>query len=560
MNVFLDLALLIAVTTIVSFLMKLLRQPLIVGYILTGVLAGPYLFNHIHTKEYIELFSKIGITILLFIVGLNMSPKVIKEVGRVAVLIGAFQVAVTAILGFAVATLLQMPFIVAVYAAIALTFSSTIIILKLLSDKSDLNKLYAKVSVGFLLVQDIIAAVILIAVPSFGGNAEQVSLISSTALLMAKALSVGIVLYMITAYLFPRLNYFMAASQELLFLFSIAWGLSLSSVFYVFGFSAEIGALIAGITLSVTPFAYEIGSRLKPLRDFFVVLFFILVGSQLEMGRIPSILLPAVVLSLFVLIGKPVIIMVLMNLLGFKRRTGYLTGLTSAQISEFSLILAALGASLGHLSGEFMSLMALVGLLTIGGSTYLILYSETIYPHVQNVLRFLEIRKNNKELVAEDIVYDIVLFGFDRVGHDFVSIFQRLEKNYLVVDFNPDLIKIMEEAGIPFKYGDAEDVEFLHELNLNKIQMCVSTIPDVKVSILLLKRIRRVNPHAIVILLTHDIKAAKELYDAGATYVVMPHYLGAKYASGLISRLGFDKKLFEEEKSKHIQHIEKRTS
>ena len=538
--------------------MRLLRQPLIVGYILTGVLAGPYLFNNLHTKEYIELFSKIGITILLFIVGLNMSPKVIKEVGKVAVLIGVFQVLLTVIAGFALASMLNMTPVVAAYVAIAITFSSTIIILKLLSDKSDLNKLYAKVSVGFLLVQDIIAAVILIAIPSFGDSA-QASFISSTTFLMAKALSVGIVLYMITAYLFPRMNYFMAASQELLFLFSIAWGLSLSSVFYVFGFSAEIGALIAGITLSVTPFAYEIGSRLKPLRDFFVVLFFILVGSQLETKMLPYIAIPAIILSVFVLVGKPVIIMVVMNLLGFKRRTGYLTGLTSAQISEFSLILAALGVSLGHLSGQFMSLMALVGLLTIAGSTYLILYSETIYPHVQRILKLLEFRKNNKELVAEDIVYDIILFGFDRVGHDFVSIFQKLEKNYLVVDFNPDLIKVMEETNIPFKYGDAEDVEFLHELNLAKIQMCVSTIPDVKASILLLKRIRRVNPHAIVILLTHDIKAAKELYEAGATYVVMPHYLGAKYASGLISRLGFDKKLFEDEKNKHIQHIEKRS-
>lgn len=555
MSLFHEITFIILLATGISFIMRLLRQPLIAGYILTGLIAGPYMLNIVHAKESLELFSKIGITILLFIVGLNLSPRVIREVGKVSLVTGLGQVIVTSIVGFGIAIFLGIERIAAIYIAIALTFSSTIIILKLLSDKGDLNKLYGKISIGFLLVQDIIASIILLVISSASQhtNLPLSTLVSVTLL---KGLILISVLFLISTHILPRLGKFVADSQELLFLFSISWGLGLATAFYLMGFSVEIGALVAGVMLSLTPFAHEIGSRLKPLRDFFIVLFFILLGSQMVLTDIHKLIIPAIVLSLYVLIGNPIIMIMLMNFLGYKRRTSFMAGLSVAQISEFSLILATLGFNMGHLSGEILSLITLVGLITIGGSTYFILYAEKIYPQVESLLKFLEFKKRkNMHSEGEAETYNALLFGYDRVGEIFIRAFDKLEKDFLVVDFNPVIIEQLKAQQIPHKFGDAEDVEFLHELHGSSLKLVVSTIPYLKTNLLIIHTMKRLNPKAILIVIAHDEKSAIQLYEEGATYVVMPHFLGAKHASDMISKLGFSKESFVEEKEKHLKHL-----
>ncbi len=557
MEIFTELAAIVFIALTVSFLMRILKQPLIVGYIIAGILAGPQFLNAIHNQQFIEILSKIGIMILLFIVGLQMSPRVIKEVGKVSLLTGIGQVILTALVGYGISVVLGMKLVEAMYLAIALTFSSTIIVLKLLSDKGHLNKLYGKISIGFLLVQDIIAAFVLIGISTIS-TPTNMGLALTILVVALKAIQLVIAIYLITVHLLPRVVKYAAHSQELLFLFSIAWGFALASVLYLYGFSAEIGALVAGVTLSMTPYAYEIGSRLKPLRDFFIVLFFVLVGSQMHFETLQQIILPTIVFSLFVLIGKPIIMIMIMHLLGYKRKTSFLTGVITAQISEFSLILAAFGMSLGQLSQTTSSLISVVGLITIAGSTYLILYADNIYQYVEQYVKLFEIRKPKEETPISEPLHEILLFGFDRVGQDFVNLFKKLHKDYLVIDFNPASLKEMEQSGIPARYGDAEDVEFLQSLHLHEIKMSVSTIPDFKVSMLLLKKIRSVNKTAIVILLCHDISEAVELYKNGANYVMLPHYLSAKHTVHMIDKLGFDKKEFDEEKEKHLAYIQEK--
>jgi Kef-type K+ transport system membrane component KefB len=558
MEVFVEISALLLMATTSAFLMRLLKQPLIVGYILAGIAAGPYALNVLHSTENIELFSKIGIIILLFIVGLSLNPRVIKEVGRVSVVTGVGQVIFTSMLGFSISVFLGIDKIAAMYVAIALTFSSTIVVLKLLSDRGDLNKLYGRIAIGFLLVQDIIATIILLLVSSLT-NSSDAGIVSIISMFVLKGIVVLSALYLVSIYIMPRLSKIMASSQEILFLSSLTWGLGLASLFYILGFSVEIGALIAGVTLSLTPFSYEIGARLKPLRDFFIVLFFVLLGSQMVLENIGQILIPAIILSLFVLIGNPIIVIILMNILGHKRRTSFMAGLTVAQISEFSLILAALGFRVGHLSSEILSLVTLTGLITIAGSTYFILYADSLFPKLQGVLQLFELsKKNNKEKASGEGEYKLILFGYHRVGQDFVGVFKKLGKSYLVVDFNPESIKRLQIEGEPFKFGDAEDIEFLRELSLSKAELCVSTIPDFKTNMLLTLIIREENPKAIIIVISHDIKQAEELYSAGATYVIMPHYLGARHAANMIARLEGDRKEFEEEKEKHLAYIQKR--
>jgi Kef-type K+ transport system membrane component KefB len=557
MQIFLELTGIVLFATIISIAMKMLRQPLVIGYIFTGIFASSSFLNIIHSKDQIELFARIGIIILLFIVGLSLNPKVIRDVGKISLVAGLGQIIFTFALGYLLTTMLGMQLISALYIAIALTFSSTIIIMKLLSDRNDLNKVYGKVTVGVLLVQDIVAILILMGVSSFSG-VNDTNIISMTSFIILKGVAIIYGLYLVSIYVLPAFSHFIASSRELLFLFSLGWGLGLSSIFYVLGFSIEIGALAAGVSLSALPFADGIASRMKPLRDFFIIMFFVSLGSDMRLDAVGTILIPALVLSLFVLIGKPIIVIMLMNLLGYKRKTAFRAGVSLAQVSEFSLIMMTLALGMGQLAKEEVSLVTLVGIITIAASSYLILYSDRIYPHVEKFIALLEFKKNNFELKSSENVHEVILFGFDRVGHDFIHAFSKLGTNYMVVDYNPALIEHMEKENIPYKFGDAEDVEFLRKLHFEKVKMVVSTIPEVKTSRLLLRYVLKKNPHAIVIMLAHDIESAKELYEHGATYVIMPHYLGAKHASDIIERHSFDMKDFEKEKERHLAYIEKR--
>jgi len=556
MIVFNELAGILILATAVSIVMRLLKQPLIVGYIITGILAGPHFLNVFQSTEHIDVFSKIGITTLLFIVGLHMNPKVIKEIGKVSLLTGIGQVLFTTLTGFALAIILGIERIAAIYISIALTFSSTIIILKLISDKGDLHKLYGKIAIGFLLVQDIVATIALLVISSLT-QSQNTDLLPFSLQLTVKGLLLFVNLSIISMYTMPKISKFIASSQELLFLFSLSWGLGLASVFYILGFSVEIGALVAGVVLSMTPFAYEAGSRLKPLRDFFIILFFISLGSQMVFENIAELILPVLIFSIFVLVGNPIIMIVIMNLLGFKRKTNFMTGIAIAQISEFSLILATVGFNAGHIDQRTLSIITMVGLITIPASTYLIYNSDFLYQRFEKFLKLLELRKNTKkENRGDDEIYELILFGFDRAGNDFVSAFKKLDKSFLVIDFNPESITKLEESGIPYRYGDAEDVEFLEELSLNKAKLIVSTIPDAKTNLLLTKFVHEVNPKAILIILTYDKKEAKKLYDAGATYIVVPHYLGAAHITNIINKLGLDLSGFKEEREKHYRHLQ----
>jgi Kef-type K+ transport system membrane component KefB len=556
MELFLEFTVIVIFATVISVILRVLKQPLVVGYILTGILLGPLFFNVVHATGYMDLFSKIGITILLFIVGLNLKPNVIKEVGKVSVIGGILQILITAFLGIIISLLLGLSLVHAIYIGLALSFSSTIIILKLLSDKDDLPKVYGKVTVGFLLIQDLVAIVVLLFISSFAG-AQHFTFLQVSVFLILKLLVAGAAIYFISRYIIFHAIHQLAQSQELLFLFSIAWGLGLASVFYLIGFSVEVGALVAGVSLAVTPFADSIASRLKPLRDFFIVLFFILLGSNLVLSNIAGLFLYTLLFSLFVLIGKPVIVFYLMNILKYKTKQGYQTGISLAQVSEFSLILAALGLSIGQLDKSTVTIITLVALITIAGSSYFIQYSDELYPFVEKLLKRLEIVHSSNVPVNEEMQSEIALFGFDRVGRDFIEAFEKLDKKYMVIDYNPEMIKQLENTEIPFKYGDVEDIEFLRELQLGKIKLCVSTIPDVKVNALLIKKIKQENAHAIIIVRAREMHEAKRLYDLGASYVVMPHYLGAKYATAMIKRIGLDSKGFKQEREKHLDYVNK---
>ena len=557
MEVFFELSLLIFVTTVVAGFVWFLRQPLIIGYILAGVIVGPSVLNIIHSTETLTMFSHVGISLLLFIVGLNLTPKVIRDVGKVSALTGVGQVAFTSIIGFIIAKMMGFSTITSAYLAVALTFSSTIIIMKLLSDKASLDTLYSKIAIGFLIVQDLIAVLILMLISSTHNG-----LSTGTHVLMSVLGGVGllVLLFLVGAYALPRITRVIAKSQEYLMLFSLSWCLALASIFHYLNFSMEIGAILAGITLSVSPYRHEINSKMRLLRDFFIVVFFILMGSQMSFSNAGAYALPIVVFSLFILVGNPLIVMVIMGFLGYTRRNSFLSGLTVAQISEFSLILVALGIKLGHLDKDILSLVTAVGLVTIAGSTYMISYSNRLYEILSQHLKVFERRgrKVDEHRYHENEDHTIILFGCNRIGDSFLDSCRSLPEKFLVVDFNPEVLLSVAAEGVDCRYGDASDLEFLNELDFSKAKMVVSTIPDFDTNIILINKVRETNKKAIVIVVSHRIDEAMELYNKNATYVIMPHFLGAHHAAMLIQSCGLDYDNFLRERLLHIEHLKER--
>ena len=553
MDIFIQFGLIVLVVLILSGIMRILKQPLIIGYIISGIILGPFFLNFISGNQTINFFSEIGVALLLFIVGLHLSPKVIKEVGKISLITGIGQIVFTSIGGFLIGIVFGFSWLVSLYISIALTFSSTIIIMKLLSDKEALEKLYGKISIGFLLVQDLVAIIILIVISSLStaGNPGNILLFTSL-----KGLGIIVILAPISYFVLPKLSNFFAKSQEFLFVFSITWGLGLAALFFYAGFSIEVGALIAGIVLSISPYSYEISSKLKPLRDFFIISFFLILGSQMVFGNISNFIVPIIVFSLFILIGNPLIVMILMGIFGYNKKTGFMAGLTVAQISEFSLILVALGVKVGHLSQEILSLVTLIGLITIGGSTYMIMYSYKIYPRISKLLTVFEKKKLCKKEIPKK-EYQYILLGYNRIGYSILKAFSKLTKDYVVIDFDPKTINELKTQKAPCIYRDVEDVEFLEELNLKKAKVIVSTIPEKETNLFLLREFKKRNTN-IVILTARQISDALELYKAGADYVILPHFLGGEYVSKMIEKAQANQEIYSIERKKEIKELRNR--
>jgi Kef-type K+ transport system membrane component KefB/Trk K+ transport system NAD-binding subunit len=553
--IFIELAIILLVAFIVSYLIKALKQPIIIGYIIAGVLISPFLVKLGASKEIVDVFSKFGVAFLLFVVGLHMNPKIIKEIGAASLFVGVAQIILTFALGFLVSfTVLGFNLVTSAYIGIALSFSSTIIILKLLSDKKNLDSLYGKISIGILIVQDLVAVAVLMFISS---TANGVNLASFAVRGVIGGAVLIIFFFFLGHFVLPGLTRSIAKFQELLFLFSITWAFVVAALFSYVGFSIEIGALVAGVALSMSPYSTEISSKIRPLRDFFLIIFFIILGFTVQVSNLSSIITAALIFSVIALILKPIILMTFMALFGYTKRTNFFVGSTLAQISEFSLIVLALGVAMGHITGEILSTLTLTAIITITLSTYMIIYSNGFYKRMSKFASIFERKRIKKERKIKK-EYDAILFGYNRIGFSILRSLKKLKKNYLVVDFNPDTISDLTKLRIPCLYGDVYDADLLEELPLDKVQMVVSTIPDFETNHLLIEHARLANKKAIIITTAHTIEEALDMYKKGASYVLTPHFLGGEYVARMISDSGLSVEKYKEEKEKHMRMLVER--
>ena len=559
MDIFFQIGLMFIIAALLAYAAKLLKQPLITAYIAAGIIISQYSLNIIEDTSIISTMAEIGVVFLLFITGLGLSPMIIKGFGKISLFTGIGQVLFTSIIGFFILYLFGFSVVESVYIAVALTFSSTIIIMKLLSDKGETETLHGRIAIGFLIVQDIIAMFILMVISSVSEGAGVQGILLNVVI---KASVILFALALTAYYVMPQVMSRIAKSQEFLLIFSVAWCLGLSILFRNLGFSIELGALLAGVTLSVSTYRHEISSRLRPIRDFFLVIFFIYLGSNLIFTNISFHTIAIVALSLFILVGNPLIVMAIMGAFGYSRRTGFMAGLTVAQISEFSLILVALGVKLGHLSAEILSLVTIIGIITIAGSVYMVTYSSKIYPKVSRFLKIFEIAKRRKEGLPSGLPetrpYDVILFGHNRMGFSLLNKMKDLKMRLLVVDFDPNTINSLEQRRINCVYGDVQDVEFLGTLDFRKTWLIISTIPEIETNRLLLEYTKARNRSIIAFVTSHNIEEAFQLYKEGADYVILPHFLGGERVSSLIEEIKGDHKKLNITKLEHITDLKTR--
>lgn len=551
---FSEVALLLALAAGVGLIGTLLRQPLIVSFIAVGLIAGPSALDLVRSDKQIALLSELGIAVLLFLVGIKLDVKLIRSLGGVSILTGLGQVLFTSFFGYLIGLALGLDHVTSLYVAVALTFSSTIIIVKLLSDKREIDSLHGQIALGFLIVQDLVVVLAMITLSAIGIGAQgEGGHGGSVFAVLAAGLALVAAVVIFVRYLANPLTEKLAQAPELLVIFSIALAAVFAAVGEAVGLGKEVGGLLAGVALASTAYRETVSARLAPLRDFLLLFFFIALGATLDLSLLGTHVYGAIIFSLFVLIGNPVIVLVIMGAMGYRKRTGFLAGLTVAQISEFSLIFVAMGISLGHVGEDALGLVTMVGLVTIAASTYMITWSHHLYAIFEPFLGVFERRGTPREphetVAASGTHYRMIVFGLGRFGTAIGMRLKRRGIRVLGVDFNPLAVRRWRELGLDAEFGDATDPEFVTELPCRDAEWIVSTVPihptglsheDARTT--LIQLLRTSGCAARIAVTSHGARETQRLLGAGADVVFEPFQDAADRAVELLCGAGAEER------------------
>lgn len=571
-SLFLELGLVIIVAAVAGLIFRFLRQPQILAYVIVGVLVKPLLNLISVVLEKAEAFipfnlptiaadvgiiepmAVIGIAFLLFIVGLEMDLKSLRSVLLLSTVGGAIQIIIVFIFGYLAALAMGFLTLEASYIGLFLAFSSTMVAIKLLSDKRELGTLHGRLAVGILLMQDLVAILALSMLSAIDGvNAVFLGIA------FLKFVGIFLVAYLVSKWIFPPIFRFSAHHQELLLIVSLGVCFLFSLALHYLGFSIAIGAFIAGLTLGNLEYNVEIIAKVKSLKDFFSLLFFVSLGMGISFAAFEKLWVPLLVLLALVMILKPFVIMTVCSLFKYTKKPSFLTANALAQVGEFSLILASQGLLLGHISQDLFSITVILTLISITLTSYYIEYNQFFYKLLEKPLKiFDKFTTEGLEYLPTKTKPKIVLCGHNRIGYSILPQFSKRKKQVLIVDYNPEVINRLVGEGYHCIYGEATDEEIIERMNLPNLSMLISTIPAVKDNLLLIRKTRENNRRAKIIVNAGSIKEALKLYEAGADYVILPHFLGGEHVSNLITKMRKRKIKIKDTKRLHIKHLELR--
>ncbi len=581
-DIFFAIGIMVIIATLFSYLARIVKQPMIPAYIVAGIILGPVL-GIIINSSIIRTLSEIGIAFLLFITGLELDLRKLKEVGVVSSFGGLIQVISVFAFTFLIAVMMRFTTIEAIYLGIIIALSSTMVVVKILSDKQSIDTLHGKITIGILIMQDIIAIVALSLLKSM----ESFSLFFLVISLIKALLLIGFI-FLLARFIVSPLFKTAAKNQELLFLLAITFlffssllfqhigdiMVGLFSLFNVplssqmsqslgMGFSIAIGAFAAGVGMANLPFTFQIIGQIKPLRDFFSTIFFVSLGLELTSASLNSLVGPLLVFFILVVLLKPLIIFGLTVFFGYTKKTAFFTGLSLGQVSEFSLILVAQGILLGYIPQQILTITILLAILSIIFTSYIVNYDVPFYlaisPRIKSFDTLAE-HTANLEYIPKRRRYEVIICGYSRIGFSIEKKLRELRKKILIIDFNPDIIRKLMKEKIPCMFGDVGNGEVLQRLDFSHANIIISTVPTLVDNEVLIERAKRNNKDITVIVTANQIDEALKLYERGADYVILPHFLGGKHVSMMIEDYHSNLKKLFHLKIAHIEELKERKS
>lgn len=538
-NIFLELTIVLIAAGLIATFISFLKQPAIIAYLLTGLIVGPLGYYSLQHSEALHGLSEIGITLLLFLVGLELDISSLRRIGRSAMLAALCQVVGTSALAFVFLKALGFDSTSAGILSAALTFSSTVIVIKLLTEKRDLHSLYGKIAVAMLLLQDFAAILLLI---FFAGNSSSVfgnlPAWQNIFLTLIKAAVLVWIIHWHSVFIIPKVLKLVGKSEELLTVLSLAWAFGLAALVSLppIGFNVEVGGFLAGLALAKSAVHFEISSKIRSLRDFFIIIFFITLGSSLIFTNPKAIIAPALFITGFILIVKPLLVMVSMSALGFKPRTSFFTATSMGQISEFSLILAALGLKTGYLNQDIASLLTLTAIISMAVSSYFIVQSEYFYTKLRGILAWFDWRRGSAEKGLHEITLSnhIIIAGAHRLGHHIVEAVVKMKLPFIIIDHDPEVIDRYRHQGLNAICGDITDPHVQEIAKMNKATLIVSTVPDANDNHALLEAMKKKRVKAKIIMTAMNEEEALKLYKEKIDYALLPHFVGGQHIADII--------------------------
>ncbi len=506
------------------------KLPLVVAYLLSGLLISNFYFpvNHFTVLEFLP---DMGIAFVLFLIGMELDLREVKNLGKPIIIASLIQIIFSTLAGFTIAGLFKFGLVESFYMGIGLSFSSTVVVIKLLLEKRDLGSLYGKLSIGILLIEDLIAIGVLMGI-SVGSSFFSLGVTQATPLigLVLKAGGLFLATFLLSRYILEKLFRAVSGSIELLFLTALTWCFLFISLAVSIGFSVVIGAFLAGVALASSAYRFQIQGKVKPLRDFFVTLFFVYLGTQAHLPDLvvqwPSIL----TLSAYALFVKPLIFLLILGIFGFRRHTLFQTSLNLSQVSEFALVILLLGVKTNTASASALSIMAAVTVLSVIISSFLITFSKGLYRYFNPLLGFFEHSSKTHYLerkLDSKLTDHIVIFGANRVGNPLVKFLKREEIPFVVMDFNPKIIEELWKDDVIAVYGDIGDPDVLDGVQLETAKLIICTANDLVDNQLLLIECKRRKVSAPIVVRAQDVEDEELLEKMGADYVIIPEQISA---------------------------------
>lgn len=522
MGIAADIAIIIVAALIGGTIAQLLRQPLIVGFILAGVVVGPYTgFIEVSEVHNIELLAEIGVALLLFALGLKFSLKELNPVRSIAIFGTPIQIVLTMIYGFAIGSLLDLDWKSSIWLGALISISSTMVILKTLMSQGRLGTLSSRVMIGMLLVQDLAVIPMMIILPQLANFDSGFSMIGIAAL--KGFIFLGVMIFVGTKILPILLSHIARWNSRELFLIAItAIGLGVGYASYLVGLSFAFGAFIAGIVLSESDYGHQALSDIIPLRDIFGLLFFVSVGMLLDPSFFISNISTILLLVVLVTVGKGLIFGGMSLLFKYGNVIPFALGLGLFQIGEFSFVLARLGLSSGSISTELYSLILNTAVITMVLTPLVSGLTAPIYSLYRSKFKGEEMDIIN--LPKTGLHNHIVIAGYGRVGKHISKIINLLKLDFVVVEFNYNKVLDARAAGMPVIFGNAGQEIVLDAAKINDSRLLIITIPSILVTQSIVSTVRKINPNLHIVARTEDIEHIKTLHEMGVYEVVQPHF------------------------------------